>query len=81
MWLAMQNKLLTKGRLLNMNIQVDDRNCSLCQAAVLETNNHLFVECEYAVKVRDALAQWSKISVPTRDLKTTLELIRVKHWN
>ncbi|WMV26094.1 hypothetical protein MTR67_019479 [Solanum verrucosum] len=47
---------------------------------VLETNSHLFVECEYAVKVRDALVQWSKISVPARDLKTTLELIKLKHW-
>ncbi|XP_015161941.1 uncharacterized protein [Solanum tuberosum] len=81
MWLAMQNKLLTKDRLLSMNIQVDDMNCCLCQAAVLvETNTHLFVECEYAVKVRDALVQWSKISVLARDLKITLELIKLKHW-
>lgn len=47
MWLAMQNKWLTKERLLNMEINVEDNRCCLCQQGMLETHRHLFVECEY----------------------------------
>ena len=56
-----------------MNIQVDDMKCCMCQAALLEKSSHLFVECEYVVKVRDTLVQLSKILA-------TLELIKLKHW-
>ncbi|WMV22135.1 hypothetical protein MTR67_015520 [Solanum verrucosum] len=80
MWLATQKRLLTKERLLNMKIQVDDSKCCLCQDTVMETNKHLFVDCEYATKVRDALLSWSKINLPARELNNILELIKKKHW-
>ena len=46
---------------------------------VVETSKHLFVDCEYATKVRDAVAQWIQITLPARDLKATLVLIKSKH--
>ncbi|KAK4740413.1 hypothetical protein R3W88_004110 [Solanum pinnatisectum] len=80
MWLATQKRLLTKERLLNMKIQVDDSKCCLCQDTVMETNKHLFVDCEYATKVRDALLSWSNINLPASELNNILELIKKKHW-
>ncbi|KAG5588828.1 hypothetical protein H5410_049262 [Solanum commersonii] len=45
-------RLLTKERL----IQVATTECCLCQEAVLETNKHLFVECEYVTR-KEALEE------------------------
>ena len=50
------------------------------QDSTMETSNHLFVECEYATKVRDTITQWIKVSLPTRGFKETVEIIKIKHW-
>uniref|UniRef100_A0A0V0GZU8 Putative ovule protein n=1 Tax=Solanum chacoense TaxID=4108 RepID=A0A0V0GZU8_SOLCH len=80
MWLAVQSKLLTKDRLLRLNIDVEDSSCCMCQDSVMETSKHVFVDCEFAAKVRGELMQWIKTSLPARELKPTLELIKRKHW-
>ncbi|XP_059294807.1 uncharacterized protein LOC132047845 [Lycium ferocissimum] len=43
-WLAVQGRLLTKERMLKLHIQVDEVNCCLSAAQVMETTAHLFVE-------------------------------------
>ena len=48
------------------------------QDSTMETSNHLFVECEYATKVRDTINQWIKVSLPTRGFKETVEMIKYK---
>lgn len=63
-----------------MNIHVEDTRCCLCQASVMEISKHLFVDCDYAARVRVELLQWSNISLPARELKTILEMIKMKHW-
>ncbi|WMV17126.1 hypothetical protein MTR67_010511 [Solanum verrucosum] len=80
MWLTTQKRLLTKERLIHMNIQVEIIVCYLCQEAVLETNKHLSVDCEYATRVRTTLLSWTNTPIPTADLSTTLEMIKKKHW-
>ncbi|KAK4713181.1 hypothetical protein R3W88_019088 [Solanum pinnatisectum] len=80
MWLAIQKRLLTKERLKHMNIQVATTECCLCQEAVLKTNKHLFVECEYITRVRTSLLIWTNTPMPATDVSLTLEMIRKKHW-
>ncbi|KAK4709033.1 hypothetical protein R3W88_029958 [Solanum pinnatisectum] len=43
--LANQNRLLTKDRLIRLNIPVNNLLCGLCSRDQLETPTHLFVEC------------------------------------
>ena len=40
MWLVIQNRLLTKERLLRLNIHVEDSSCCMCQYSTMETSNH-----------------------------------------
>lgn len=70
MWLAVQNRILTKERLMKMNIQVEDNCCVLCQVQVLETSRHVFVDCAYATSVTNEISQWSGIYLPPADLHT-----------
>lgn len=63
-----------------MNIHMEDTRCCLCQSSLMETSKHLFVDCDYAARVRVELLQWSNISVPARELKTILEMTKMKHW-
>lgn len=65
---------------MHMNIQVATTECCLCQEAVLETNKHLFVQCEYVTRVRTALISWTNTPMPATDLSLNLEMIRKKHW-
>lgn len=44
MWLASQNRLLTKDRLLKLNIPVEESECCLCAHQVPEYPTHLFME-------------------------------------
>lgn len=48
-WLAMQGRLLTQERLIRLHIQGDDTSYYLCDAKVLETNAHLFVDCTWII--------------------------------
>lgn len=46
-WLANQNRLLTKSRMMRLNIHVKDAKCCLCLAGMIETPQHLFSECQW----------------------------------
>lgn len=52
-WLALQNRLATKDRLLSWNLNIDGQ-CVLCQKSP-ETLHHLFFQCEYSAAI------WSKV--------------------
>ncbi|XP_060178152.1 uncharacterized protein LOC132608097 [Lycium barbarum] len=80
MWLAVQQRLLTKARLLHLHIPIEDASCCLCQEQVVETSQHLFVDCMFATAVRKEVMQWSNICMPAGDLKIILRLIKHKHW-
>ncbi|WMV51210.1 hypothetical protein MTR67_044595 [Solanum verrucosum] len=47
MWLAVQGRLLTKERMLRLNIPVDNEICCLCHSQVMETQLHLFAHCTW----------------------------------
>lgn len=49
MWLALQNRLATKERLLKWNMQIAS-DCVLCQSQ-LETLEHLFFECSFSAGI------------------------------
>lgn len=52
LWLALQNRLLTKDRMLSFSMNVDPR-CSLCNNA--ESVHHLFSHCPYFDIIRRAI--------------------------
>ncbi|KAK4737698.1 hypothetical protein R3W88_001395 [Solanum pinnatisectum] len=47
-WLAYQNRLLTKERLQKLNMLIGD---DLCVDEQVETQQHLFVECAWTRQV------------------------------
>lgn len=55
LWLMLRNRLLTKVRMIQFNMQVDG-NCILCHNS-LESAQHLFLECSYTSTLLQAL-QW-----------------------
>ncbi|XP_056687155.1 uncharacterized protein [Spinacia oleracea] len=54
-WLAVQNRLATKDRLLGWNLSIQS-SCGLCQMHD-ETLCHLFFECSYAKQIWTAVLQ------------------------
>ncbi|XP_019239888.1 PREDICTED: uncharacterized protein LOC109219873 [Nicotiana attenuata] len=78
-WLSYQDKLLTKERLLKLNILTDgNMNCCLCELGVPETELYLFSECEWVTTVREKLATWTGIAFPQKPSRSTLKWIRNK---
>lgn len=59
MWLAIHGRLLTRERLLKLQILVENVYCCLCDAHVMETNIHLFGECDWFQNVKQELVQWT----------------------
>ncbi|KAK6787586.1 hypothetical protein RDI58_016111 [Solanum bulbocastanum] len=51
LWLATQDRLLTKERIKRLTIPVEDGTCCLCEKSIEETHIHLFSTCEWIVKV------------------------------
>lgn len=46
LWLAYQQKIQTKGRLVQLHIPIiGDAECCMCTMGVLETQQHLFGDC------------------------------------
>lgn len=80
MWLALHGRLLTKAKLVHLNIHVEEPTCCLYQNATLETSKHLFVDYEYTQAVKPELILWSGVILPATELKGILELIGKKHW-
>ncbi|XP_057485879.1 uncharacterized protein LOC130772160 [Actinidia eriantha] len=54
LWLAMKEKLLTKDRLHDPQI---DQTCSLCRAKT-ETTRHMFFQCSFAQQVWNSIKGW-----------------------
>ncbi|XP_060210228.1 uncharacterized protein LOC132637097 [Lycium barbarum] len=79
-WLACQNRLLTKERLTRLNIQVDDQTCCLCDAAVIETQSHLFADCQWISGIRNTLSTWLGIPILCQGVHDTIRWIKRRRW-
>lgn len=71
-WLAYQDRLLTKERLRRMHIQVDIFSCCLCDTASHETPQHLFSDCDWVTEVRTSLAACAGIPIIKKGVKQSL---------
>lgn len=81
LWIANQQKMLTKERLLQMHISITgDAECCMCDLGVIESQQHLFGDCCWVTTMRDALARWSGINIPTMAIPETLQRISRRHW-
>ncbi|XP_077215840.1 uncharacterized protein LOC143850478 [Tasmannia lanceolata] len=75
-WRALQNKLLTKGKLCTYLPHIDTR-CNLCQAHA-ETVDHLFFQCGYSCWIwRFVLWKFNSRRKPRVTLKDEEEWIRI----
>ncbi|XP_075084732.1 uncharacterized protein LOC142167989 [Nicotiana tabacum] len=80
-WLAYQDKLMTKERLMRLNIPIDgDLNCLLLDRAAPETHQHFFVDCNWIQNVREALINWSGKTIPSYTVNRSLQWIKNTHW-
>ncbi|XP_070007590.1 uncharacterized protein [Nicotiana sylvestris] len=79
-WLATLGRLLTKDRMIGMQLQVEDINCNLCNEDTLESQDHLFVKCSWINAVRQELNLWLGQTVQTTGIKQMLEEVKRKHW-
>ena len=66
LWLGVQDRLQTKGRLHNFEVCPDDRCCIYGQEA--ETIKHLFFECSYSTQILHVLIRWIGINLRRRSL-------------
>ncbi|XP_020254176.1 uncharacterized protein LOC109831254 [Asparagus officinalis] len=57
LWLAIQNKLLTKDMLANRGL-LQSVHCVLCEGACLESRNHLFFDCVFSNEVWNGIMNW-----------------------
>ncbi|WMV36747.1 hypothetical protein MTR67_030132, partial [Solanum verrucosum] len=80
LWLAEQRRLLTKERLANMHIRVEDGICCLCDGQQIETTMHLFVECDWFKQVSLKILTWADVQLLLGEVKQVLESIKAKHW-
>lgn len=78
-WLANKERLLTNERLQRMNIATDDVKCGLCVSDKLETQKHLFVDCEWTKPIQQELHRWSGIPYELTSQKTLIWFKR-RNW-
>lgn len=80
-WLAYQDKLLTKERMHRQQIQfmmmIDV--CCLCDEGIAETDQHLFADSQWITTVRTALASWIGASLPQKTAKQSLNWMKRRH--
>ena len=67
MWLAYQDRLKTKQKLLNMGM-IEDNICPIC-CTQTETKDHFFFSYEFSRQYIDMLRQWLKVMWNVRSLK------------
>ncbi|KAK4726637.1 hypothetical protein R3W88_031554 [Solanum pinnatisectum] len=79
-WLANQEKLLTKERMIRLQMPIEDDKCCLCGESKLETQVHLFAECTWTTKVKAALETWSSIKIQKTEVTECLRWIKGRHW-
>lgn len=75
-WLATLEKLLTKDRMIGMQIQVENVHCILCNEDALESQDHLFAKCGWITAVRQELNTWTGHDVQYTRVKQMLEQIK-----
>ncbi|XP_009778125.1 uncharacterized protein [Nicotiana sylvestris] len=80
MWLAIQNRLLTRERLGKLNILVEESTCCLCDNQVTELVGHLFNGCPWFQEVKKGVEQWTGLQLPLGSLRTVLQCIKKKKW-
>ncbi|KAK6798432.1 hypothetical protein RDI58_006135 [Solanum bulbocastanum] len=80
LWLAMQDRLLTKERLNRLTIPVENDTCCLCEKSVEETHIHMFSTCEWIVRVQIEMQHWSGILISADTVKHILNRLRRKNW-
>ncbi|XP_070007307.1 uncharacterized protein [Nicotiana sylvestris] len=78
-WLETLGKLLTKDRMIGMQIQVENVHCILCNEDTLESQDHLFAKCGWITTVRQELNIWAGHDVQYTGVKQMLEQIKRKH--
>lgn len=65
-WLVAHGRLLTKDRLVNWNILIEDDSCALCNRET-ESIGHLFFKCQYSRDLCRLLAKWIRVrTIPVR---------------
>ncbi|WMV57688.1 hypothetical protein MTR67_051073 [Solanum verrucosum] len=79
-WLANQEKQLTKERMIRLQMPIEDDKCCLCGESKLETQVHLFAECTWTTKVKEALETWSGIKIQKTEVTECLKWIKGRHW-
>lgn len=67
MWLPVLGRLLTKERMIKLNLKVEDPCCCLCDTQSLETSSHLFAECSWVANVRREVMQWTNTHIQAGD--------------
>lgn len=75
-WLTVKERLLTKGRLVRLNIHVDSLHCCLWTSTNVETAEHLFVECLWINTIKEALVQWLGVNMLYDTVQQVYESIR-----
>ncbi|XP_074277728.1 uncharacterized protein LOC141601352 [Silene latifolia] len=61
-WLIVQQRLLTRDRLLRRGMSVDS-GCLLCEQAA-ESHEHLFFGCSYSKLCLQLVSEWAGVSIP-----------------
>ncbi|XP_021851150.2 uncharacterized protein [Spinacia oleracea] len=74
MWLASQDRLKTKSRLLKVGIGLDS-NCAICDTSE-ETVSHLFFDCNYSKECRNLILLWLGLPCYNGDLNKLLKWAR-----
>ncbi|KAF3632195.1 hypothetical protein FXO37_27621 [Capsicum annuum] len=72
--LACHKKSVIKERVI-----VSDSNCCSCDLQTMETNHHLFGECNWIKSVREELMLWTNSQEQQGDMKHMLVEIKKKH--
>ncbi|XP_060195301.1 uncharacterized protein LOC132624556 [Lycium barbarum] len=80
-WLAVQQRLLTRTRLNRLGIECEDDMCVLCDAQKQEDAVHLFVDCDWAKELWAEAQDWMGIKVQLGSVQQTLQQIKQKRWS
>ncbi|XP_019251343.1 PREDICTED: uncharacterized protein LOC109230282 [Nicotiana attenuata] len=81
LWLAYQQKLQTKSRLIQLNIPITDNvECCLCDQGVIETQQHMFGDCSWFKDMKEALTSWAAIKLPNMAIPELLKWINRRNW-
>lgn len=73
LWLAAQDRLLTKERMQRIGLVCDNTSCGLCEEDKLESSTHLFYECNWAEVAWDIVQQWIGIKLQHNEIKGSID--------